>query len=84
MNLPRREIVNEVNDELMNELLLSNTDIAQELQRSLIAPNDVKTLITSEGIYTKLGTMPSNIANVLQLVVNEQELTKAYLLGTIV
>ena len=61
MNIPRREIINEASNELMNALIQDSNAVMRELQRSGMKPSDIKTLITAEGIYKRDATIPSNV-----------------------
>lgn len=68
MNMPRREILNEVSDELMLQLLRENNDVVRELQRSNIAPEDVRTFISSKGIFVNPDTAKNQSANLAQVL----------------
>jgi hypothetical protein len=78
MNLPRREILNEASNELMDYLVSQNIDIVKELERSNMQPRDIKTLITAEGIYKRDATIPNTRVSNLALILNEIELTKIF------
>lgn len=76
------EATMEVSNEVFNELLAANQNIVREMQRSFIEPNDVKTLITEQGIFTR-GNV-ANRARTLGMIYDNQNVLRNALLATIV